>query len=57
VIKLIKINISIILDDFLSSIKGFSKAYQIECVGGGRIFHTPEKKEIFVYGYSQVLST
>lgn len=23
------------------------------CVGGGRILHTPDKKAIFVYGYSQ----
>ena len=23
-----------------------------ECLGGGRIKHEPEKKEIFVYGYS-----
>jgi hypothetical protein len=26
----------------------------IKCVGGGRILHEKEKKEILVYGYSQV---
>lgn len=25
----------------------------VECVGGGRILHEPEKKKIFIYGYSQ----
>lgn len=24
-----------------------------ECVGGGRIKHTPQEKKLFVYGYSQ----
>ena len=26
----------------------------VECVGGGRILHEPDKKKLFVYGYSQV---
>jgi Janus/Ocnus family (Ocnus) len=26
----------------------------VECVGGGRIRHEPDRKHIFVYGYSVV---
>ena len=26
-----------------------------KCIGGGRIDHNPEKKEILVYGYSMVI--
>jgi hypothetical protein len=28
--------------------------FELDCVGGGRIFHEAGKKHILVYGYSQV---
>ena len=40
-----------ILDKFESDCG--NKQIEVECVGGGRILHEPEKKEILVYGYSQ----
>ena len=40
-----------ILDEFEKRIE--NKEIKVECVGGGRIFHEPEKKDIFVFGYSQ----
>ncbi|CAF1062254.1 unnamed protein product [Brachionus calyciflorus] len=39
-----------ILDDFEKNCN--VSGIDIECVGGGRILHEPEKKTIFVYGYS-----
>ncbi|CAD5123395.1 unnamed protein product [Dimorphilus gyrociliatus] len=27
--------------------------FEVDCVGGGRILHEPNKKSILVYGYSQ----
>ncbi|CAF0966918.1 unnamed protein product, partial [Brachionus calyciflorus] len=39
-----------ILDDFEKNFN--AREIDIECVGGGRIMHEPEKKTIFVYGYS-----
>ena len=30
-----------------------SKNIVCDCIGGGRILHEPEKKQLFVYGYSQ----
>jgi hypothetical protein len=43
-----------ILDDFERKEIG-NRDIKVDCVGGGRIFHEPEKKDIFVYGYSQVI--
>ncbi|CAK9296578.1 unnamed protein product [Gordionus sp. m RMFG-2023] len=33
--------------------ESFNKKLKLECLGGGRINHNPENKEIMVYGYSQ----
>jgi len=41
-----------ILDQIDMDLKG--KSIETDCIGGGRIFHEPEKKSILVYGYSQV---
>ena len=46
--------------DFLADIleefeKNLNKQIETECVGGGRILHNSAKKEILVYGYSQVM--
>ncbi len=43
-----------ILDEFQSTIKAIQ--CEVECVGGGRILFEPAKKDIFVYGYSMVIS-
>lgn len=29
-------------------------SFSLKCVGGGRINHEPQKRNLFVYGYSQV---
>lgn len=39
-----------IYEDFESKHRGLD----LECVGGGRIEHSPESKKILVYGYSMV---
>jgi hypothetical protein len=31
-----------------------SYRFELDCIGGGRILHEPEKRSLFVYGYSQV---
>ncbi|KAM3717591.1 Sex-regulated protein janus-A [Dirofilaria immitis] len=38
---------------FKQTEKEIGYAFSIKCVGGGRIMHEPEKKNLFVYGYSQ----
>lgn len=40
-----------ILDQVEPGIRGLG--FDIDCVGGGRILHEPNKKSILVYGYSQ----
>ena len=32
---------------------GLTSNYEIKCLGGGRIKHTPETKTLFIYGYSK----
>ena len=46
--------------DFLADIleefeKNLNRQIETECIGGGRILHNSAKKEILVYGYSQVI--
>ena len=41
-----------ILDDFEKKLT--NKNVKVDCVGGGRILHEPDKKQLLVYGYSQV---
>ena len=41
------------MDEFENGIT--SKQIRVDCTGGGRILHEPEKKSILVYGYSQVI--
>lgn len=39
--------------DKFESVYGKNTQIKIDCVGGGRILHEPEKKQVLVYGYSQ----
>jgi len=49
------LDVADVLDDFQNDLKNLNiKTIKVECVGGGRILHTPEKKDIFIYGYSLV---
>lgn len=45
-------NVADIYDEVSSSLKALG--LETECVGGGRINHNPQTKNIKVYGYSQV---
>ena len=43
-----------IYDIFENHLTKIDKQLKGKCLGGGRIRHEPENKEIHVYGYSQV---
>uniref|UniRef100_A0A915Q0G3 Sex-regulated protein janus-B n=1 Tax=Setaria digitata TaxID=48799 RepID=A0A915Q0G3_9BILA len=38
---------------FKQTEKEVGSSFSLKCVGGGRINHEPQKKSLFVYGYSQ----
>uniref|UniRef100_A0A1I7VR56 Sex-regulated protein janus-B n=2 Tax=Loa loa TaxID=7209 RepID=A0A1I7VR56_LOALO len=38
---------------FKQTEKEIGISFSLKCVGGGRILHEPQKKNLFVYGYSQ----
>ncbi|VDM08263.1 unnamed protein product [Wuchereria bancrofti] len=38
---------------FKQTEKEIGTSFSLKCVGGGRIMHEPQKKSLFVYGYSQ----
>ncbi|VIO97892.1 Uncharacterized protein BM_BM17737 [Brugia malayi] len=38
---------------FKQTEKEIGASFSLKCVGGGRIMHEPQKKSLFVYGYSQ----
>lgn len=45
-------NVADIYEEVSSSLKALG--LETECIGGGRINHNPNTKNIKVYGYSQV---
>ena len=44
-----------IFEEFEKSLTDNQEEVAISCVGGGKILHEPEKKQIIVYSYSQVI--